>query len=116
MADVRLIKHEAVPNRGSYEVSFADGRPSRYFYFEDLAGRRVRPDQLARDQALKAAQAVPRVIRTHGAVIGSDSGMLSRKPSKLGRPAQRDTEMLFFLLIPWILFNIFTSQPLLTRN
>ena len=59
--------------------------------------------------------AVPRVIRTYGADwqrlrYGID------KPSKMGRPAQRDTEMLFFLLIPWILFNIFTSSPLLARN
>jgi hypothetical protein len=61
------------------------------------------------------AAAVPRVIRTHGADwqrlrYGID------KPSKMGRPAQRDTEMLFFLLIPWFLFNIFTSSPLLARN
>jgi hypothetical protein len=59
----RLIKHEAVPECGSYEVRFADGRPSRYFYFEDLAGLRVRPDQLTRDQALKAAQALARAER-----------------------------------------------------
>jgi len=28
MAKVRLIKHEAVPKCGSFEVRFADGRPS----------------------------------------------------------------------------------------
>ncbi len=28
---IRLIKHEAVPTCGSFEVRFADGRPSRYF-------------------------------------------------------------------------------------
>jgi hypothetical protein len=49
-------------------------------------------------------------------LIGRDSGMVSIKPSKMGRPAQRDTEMLFFLLIHWILFNVFTSSPLLARN
>jgi len=31
---IRLIKHEAVPNCGSFEVRFPDGRPSRYFYRE----------------------------------------------------------------------------------
>jgi hypothetical protein len=36
MAAIRLIKHEAVPNCGSFEVRFPDGRPSRYFYWDDL--------------------------------------------------------------------------------
>jgi hypothetical protein len=39
---IRLIKHEAVPGCGSFEVRFADGRSSQYFYFEDLPGRRLR--------------------------------------------------------------------------
>jgi len=30
---IRIIKHEVVPDRGSYEVRFPDGRPSKYFYF-----------------------------------------------------------------------------------
>jgi hypothetical protein len=36
---VRLIRHEAVPGCGSFEVRFADGRVSQYFYFEELPGR-----------------------------------------------------------------------------
>jgi hypothetical protein len=43
---IRLIKHEAVPKCGSFEVRFTDGRPSRYFYWDDLPGRRLRPDLL----------------------------------------------------------------------
>jgi hypothetical protein len=43
---IRIIKHEVVPDCGSYEVRFPDGRPSRYFYFENLAGRRLRPDRV----------------------------------------------------------------------
>jgi hypothetical protein len=35
---IRIVKHEAVPDCGSFEVAFADGRESRYFYFEDLPG------------------------------------------------------------------------------
>ena len=31
---IRVIKHEAVPDCGSYEVRFPGGRPSKYFYFE----------------------------------------------------------------------------------
>jgi hypothetical protein len=33
MANVRLIKHEAVPKCGSFEFRFADGKPSRFFYW-----------------------------------------------------------------------------------
>ena len=32
----RIIKHEAVPKAGSFEVRFADGRPSRYFYYDGV--------------------------------------------------------------------------------
>ena len=35
---IRIIKHEVVPDCGSYEVRFPDGRPSKYFYFENLLG------------------------------------------------------------------------------
>jgi hypothetical protein len=40
MRSIRLIKHEAVPKRGSYEIRFPDGRPSKYVYWDDLEGRR----------------------------------------------------------------------------
>ena len=41
MPSVRLIKHEAVANCGSYEIRFPDGRPSRF-----VPGRRLRPDMV----------------------------------------------------------------------
>ena len=63
MTDVRLIKHEAVPLCGSYEVRFPDGRPSRYFYGGDIPGRRLRPDLLTGEQALEKARAVARAAR-----------------------------------------------------
>jgi hypothetical protein len=31
-ARVRIIKHEDVAACGSFEVRYADGRPSQYFY------------------------------------------------------------------------------------
>ena len=37
---VRLIKHEAVLDSGSYEIRFPDGRPSKYIYWDDLPGHR----------------------------------------------------------------------------
>jgi hypothetical protein len=43
MPNVRLIMREVVPKCGSYEVRFPAGKPSRYFYFEDLPSRRLRP-------------------------------------------------------------------------
>jgi hypothetical protein len=53
---IRLIKHEVVPDCGSYEVRFPDGRPSRYFYFENLASRRLRPDLVERSVAEHVAK------------------------------------------------------------
>jgi len=40
--------------------------------------------------------AAPRVIRTL-VLVGSDSGIVSRKPSKMGRPAQRELRCSFSL-------------------
>ena len=62
MADrVRIIKHEAVAKCGSYEVRFSDGRPSKYFYWEDIPG--CRSDQLDSQQALEEAKAFARAER-----------------------------------------------------
>jgi hypothetical protein len=33
---VRLIRHEAVPKCGSYEIRFPDGRASRFVYWDDI--------------------------------------------------------------------------------
>jgi hypothetical protein len=37
--------------RGSYELRFPDGRPSRYVYFENDSGRRLRPEQVDKSVA-----------------------------------------------------------------
>ena len=59
MMTVRLIKHENVPDSGSFEVRFDDGRPSKYFYWDfywdDEPSRRLRSEQLGRGGALKQA-------------------------------------------------------------
>lgn len=60
---IRIIPHEAVPDCGSFEVRFGDGRPSRYFYFEDNPGRRLRPEQVDRKTALADAKALARASR-----------------------------------------------------
>lgn len=60
---VRLIKHEVVPDCGSFEVRFADGRPSRDFYWDDLPSRRLRPEVLTREVALDAAREFARAAR-----------------------------------------------------
>jgi len=49
LSRIRIIKHEAVPDYGSFEVCFADGRVSQYFYFNDLPSRRLRPETLTRE-------------------------------------------------------------------
>jgi hypothetical protein len=60
MTNVRLIRHEAVPRCGSYEVRI-DGLRSRFFYFEDDPSRRLRPQQqMTRAQALELAKSLAR--------------------------------------------------------
>jgi hypothetical protein len=51
-----IIKHEAVPKCGSFEVRFPDGRPSRFFYWDDVPGRRLRPEQVGSKEALEQAK------------------------------------------------------------
>jgi hypothetical protein len=63
MPNVRLIKHEAVPKCGSFEVRFPGGAPSRYWYWDDLPSRRLRPDLLDSEQALEQAKAFARAER-----------------------------------------------------
>jgi len=73
---IRIIRHEAVPGCGSFEVYFADGRLSQYFYFDDLAGPRLRPEILTREQALEQARALARAER--------DRGYLKKRPQHCG--------------------------------
>jgi hypothetical protein len=49
-----------VPQCGSFEVRYPDDRPSQYFYWDDLPGRRLRPETLDRETALEKAKAVAR--------------------------------------------------------
>lgn len=60
---VRIIKHEVVPQTGSFEVRFSDGRPSVYFYFDDISGRRLSAEQMDSERALEAAKALARAER-----------------------------------------------------
>lgn len=52
---VRITKtKEAVPGTGSFAVHH-DGEIT-YFYYEDVASRRLRPEQMTQEQAKAAAQ------------------------------------------------------------
>ena len=69
MADrFRIIKHESVPNCGSYEVRFADGRESKFFYWDGLPGRRTRSEMLTGKQAFEQARALARAERDKGGI------------------------------------------------
>ena len=57
---IRIVKHEAVPQTGSFEVRFSDGRPSVFFYWDDIAGRRLHSDTMDSNRALEAAKAFAR--------------------------------------------------------
>ena len=63
---IRIIRHGAVPKTGSFEVRFADGRPSKFYYWDDVLGRRLRPDILTSEQALEQAKAFARAERGKG--------------------------------------------------
>ena len=60
---VRIIRHEAVPGAGSYEVRFVDGRGSKFFYWDDVPGRRLREETLTGKQAFEQARALARAER-----------------------------------------------------
>lgn len=63
---IRILRHEAVPQCGSFEVRFPDGRPSAYFYWDDLPSRRLRPETLDRETALERAKALARAEQDKG--------------------------------------------------
>jgi hypothetical protein len=41
---IRVIRYENVPQTGSFEIRLPDGRPSRFLYWDDIPGRRLRPE------------------------------------------------------------------------
>ena len=59
---IRIIRHEAVPDCGSFEVRFGDGRASKFFYWDDQANRRLRPEILTSVVALMQAKAFARAM------------------------------------------------------
>ena len=66
MADrIRIIPHkpEGIPDVGSFEVWFADGRPSEFFYWDDNAGRASITRKMNQDEAIEAARAFARAER-----------------------------------------------------
>ena len=60
---IRVIKHEVVPHTGSAEVHFSDGRPSVYFYWDNIPARRLRRELMDSNRALEAAKALARSER-----------------------------------------------------
>ena len=61
----RSRRHEGVKDSGSFEVRFPDGR-REFFYWDDVASRRVRPDMLTSEQPLEQARALARAERDKG--------------------------------------------------
>ena len=57
---IRIVKHELVPQCGSYDVRFADGRESKFFYWDDLPSRRLRGEILTSEEAREQAKAFAR--------------------------------------------------------
>jgi hypothetical protein len=59
---IRIIPHalRSIPDSGSFEVWFADGRPSQYFYWDDNPGRASTTRKTDQDEAREAARALAR--------------------------------------------------------
>jgi hypothetical protein len=55
-----------VPRCGSFEVRYPDDRPSVYFFWDDLPGRRLNPETLDHETALEQAKAVVRAALRSG--------------------------------------------------
>jgi hypothetical protein len=61
---IRIIKHELLRSKcGSLEVCFSDGRTSRFFHFDDVPNRCLRPNMLTSEQAVEQARAFARAER-----------------------------------------------------
>ena len=60
---IRIIKHEAVPQTGSFEVRFSRTAKRPYSYWDDVPGRRLNPEQMTIEHALEAAKALARSER-----------------------------------------------------
>jgi hypothetical protein len=58
---VRIIPHSVIPDAGSFEVIWPGGH--RFFYWDDVPGRRLRPDAMSQSQALEAARELARTER-----------------------------------------------------
>ena len=60
---IRIIPHspEGIPDTGSFEVVWPGGK--RYFYWDDLPGRRAITQHLSRDEALEQARSLARKQR-----------------------------------------------------
>jgi len=50
---VRIIRHSIFPDCGSFEVRTPEG--STWFYWDDIPGRRLRPEQVDQETAKKQA-------------------------------------------------------------
>lgn len=59
---IRIIRHEVVPNCGSFEIQFKDGRQSKFFYWDDVPGRGLRDDQFDQETAKRKAQEFARMM------------------------------------------------------
>ena len=60
---VRLIKHEAIPRRGSFEGALLRWQAIAIFYWDDEPSRRLRPELLTGEQAEPDAKRLARAER-----------------------------------------------------
>jgi hypothetical protein len=79
---IRIIKHEAVPRCGSFEVRFSDGRPSKFLLLERPADQTA----AARNHQPPAGAATGPGVCPGGAGQGRLERTAPARGGRLGRP------------------------------
>jgi hypothetical protein len=55
---VRILRHGVISKSGSYEVRYADGRESKFFYWDDSRSRRMKSKLATGKRAFAQARAL----------------------------------------------------------
>jgi hypothetical protein len=74
------MKHEAVKDTGSFKVRFQNGRPSKFFYWDDVPSRRLHPDMLTSETGAGAGVRLGRTGQGITFTGAFNAGLHARQP------------------------------------
>ena len=82
---ITVVKHNMIPQCGSYEVRFSDGWPSSVFYWDEGLSRNPRAERLTRSEAREQAYAFVRAESDKEANSREIGGTVDEATTPLGR-------------------------------